>query len=102
MKIVFCLLIMVVSLRAQTMPPEPVVVTNRDVFKETAVVLPSKSKKESRRIELRGEVLDASSNVVVLRTFVMKNIYGPVSSNVFPVVENSSNPLHNAPPMRAV
>ena len=103
-KIAFCLLLAIISAQSQpVLSPaiEPVVVTNRDVFKETVSVR-QPVEKNPRWIEVRGEVLESSSNLVVVRTFTVKKIYGPVSPRTFPGVENSSNPLHTVPPLREV
>ena len=107
LKISFCLLLVVFSAQAQTaaLPPspEPVIVTNRDVFKE-AVVSPQKIKIERNPPwhDLRGEVLESGTNAIVVRTFVMKNIYGPVPPSSLPSIGNSSSHLYDPPPMRPV
>lgn len=103
-----CFLFVAAAAHGQiTAPPqEPVVVTNRDVFKEaafkeTVTALP-KVEPVARPLDLRGEVLECRSNVMVVRTFAMKNIYGPVPPSSLPNLGNVSSHLYEPPPMRPV
>jgi len=106
LKTSFCLLLSLVSAPAQnpavSPPPEPVVVTNRDVFQEVVALPPKQLDRASHGQILRGEVLECRSNVLVLRTFELKNIYGPVPPSTWSGLENSGNPLHQPAPMRPV
>lgn len=80
---------------------EPLIVTNRDVFKE-ATVRPQKTERTPRAHDLCGEVLECRSNVLVVRTFVLKNIYGPVPPSDLPHIGNASSHLYDPPPLRPV
>ncbi|MFO1486995.1 MAG: hypothetical protein U1F65_00815 [Verrucomicrobiota bacterium] len=93
--LVLSLLMAVYAASAQI---EPLVVTNRDVFKVVVDAAPP-TEAVPRSINARGEVLECRSNVVILRTFVVKNIYGPAAAAA-PLVTTSANPLHQTPARR--
>ena len=103
LKTTFWVLLGMFSAQSQitTQAQEPVIVTNRNVFKET-VVPPQKVERNPQWRDFRGEVMECRSNVLVVRTFVMKNIYGPVPASGLSGIGNSSSPLHEPPPMRPV
>lgn len=87
--------VVVINVSAQI---EPLIVTNRDVFKVVVNAAPP-TEAVPRSINARGEVLECRSNVVILRTFVVKNIYGPAVAAA-PLVTTSANPLHQTPARR--
>ena len=101
----FYLLLGVLSAPAQSSvgspSTEPLVVTNRDVFRET-MSAPRKAEHNPRWQEVRGELLESRTNVLVVRIFELKNIYGPVPPPSLPPIGNGSSHLYDPPPMRPV
>lgn len=104
-KVVWCVLLGAFSVFAQPVAllpaSEPLVVTNRDVFKEM-VLPPQKVERASRWQNLHGDILDCRSNILVVRTFVLKNIYGPVPPSRLPNIGNSASHLYDPPTLRPV
>ena len=80
---------------------EPLIVTNRDVFKER-VVPPQKVERATRWQNLHGDILECRSNILVVRMFVLKNIYGPVPPSRLPDMGNSASHLYDPPQLRPV